>query len=72
MKADDFREKAHRCRLLLTTALRPDVKQQLRLWADELENLADVIETRPVAKVGAYKFCAPNSLKNNNCSHELN
>ena len=27
---------------------------------------------RPVAKVGAYKFCAPNSLKNNNCSHELN
>ena len=30
------------------------------------------IGNRPVAKVGAYKFCAPNSLKNNNCSHELN
>ena len=32
----------------------------------------DVSTNRPVAKVGAYKFCAPNSLKNNNCSHKLN
>lgn len=44
MEADDFREKAQRCRLLVTTALRPDVKQQLRLWSSELEDLADAIE----------------------------
>ena len=44
MEADDFRAKAQRCRLLVTTALRPDVKQQLRVWAGELEDLADALE----------------------------
>lgn len=46
MDADYFREKARRCRSLRTTALRPEVKQQLRLWADEYEDLADAAEAK--------------------------
>lgn len=46
MDADYFREKAQQCRLLLTTALRPEVKRQLRLWADEYEDLADSAEAK--------------------------
>ena len=44
MDADYFREKALRCRLLLTTALKPEVRQQLRLWVQEFEDLADANE----------------------------
>ncbi len=46
MDAQYFREHAERCRLLVITALRPEVKQQLRLWAREFDDLADTLEAR--------------------------
>lgn len=44
MDADYFRGKALRCRLLLTTERRPEVRQQLHLWAQEFEDIADANE----------------------------
>jgi hypothetical protein len=46
MDAQYCREQAERCRLLITIALKPEVKQQLRLWARELDGFADTIEVR--------------------------
>lgn len=46
MDAQYFRERAERCRLLVITALKPEVKQQLRLWAREFDDLADTLEAR--------------------------
>jgi hypothetical protein len=33
----DLRAKAQRCRDLLRTAVRPDVRDQLREWADDFD-----------------------------------
>lgn len=46
MNAQHFRKHAERCRFLVITALRPEVKQQLRLWAREFDDLADTLEAR--------------------------
>jgi hypothetical protein len=40
-----YRQKAARCRELLAVAVREDVKQQLRLWIDEFEELAAAAES---------------------------
>src|ERR1700739_468406 len=47
-------------------------RRNIRDLAASLKTSQFSASNRPVAKVGAYKFCAPNSLKHNNCSHELN
>ena len=38
--ASYFRQQAHRCRELLKMAIVPEVREQLRLWAEEFEGHA--------------------------------
>jgi hypothetical protein len=44
MNAEDFRAKAQRCRDLLEIAVKQEVKDQLREWADDFEAEAEAIE----------------------------
>jgi hypothetical protein len=45
MKAPEkYREDAKHCRELLDRPLEPEVRSQLRLWAAELDDMADAIE----------------------------
>jgi hypothetical protein len=45
MKASDkYRDEARHCRDLLDHPIEPEVRIQLRLWAAELDDLADGIE----------------------------
>jgi len=46
--AQDFRDKAQRCRELLRVAIRDDVREQLREWAQDFDAEAERIE-RPAA-----------------------
>ena len=39
-----YREDAKRCRELLDRPVEPELRTQLRLWAAELEDIADAIE----------------------------
>jgi hypothetical protein len=41
----DLRAKAQRCRDLLQTAVRPDVRDQLREWAKDFDADAEQAET---------------------------
>jgi hypothetical protein len=41
---DDMRTRAQRCRELLRVAVRPEVKEQLREWADDFEEEAAALE----------------------------
>ena len=41
-----YRDKANRCRLMLEIAALPDIKEQLRIWEIEFDDLADRIERR--------------------------
>jgi hypothetical protein len=43
-----FRRNADRCRLLVSIAIHPTVREQLRLWARELDAIADETEARDV------------------------
>ena len=45
---DDMRSKAQRCRELLRIAIRPEIKEQLRQWAEEFEEEAEALEGRRV------------------------
>jgi hypothetical protein len=38
--ANYFRQKAQRCRELLKITVRPEIREQLRLWAEEFETQA--------------------------------
>lgn len=40
----EYREDSKRCRELLERSIEPEVRIQLRLWAVELEDIADAIE----------------------------
>ena len=42
--AQDFRDKAQRCRELLRVAIRDDVREQLREWAADFDAEAERIE----------------------------
>jgi hypothetical protein len=42
-----YREDAKRCRELLDCPVEPELRAQLRLWAAELDDLADAIERGP-------------------------
>ena len=44
--AEDFRDKAERCRVLLRVAVRDDVREQLREWAHDFDAEAEMIEKR--------------------------
>ena len=45
MKApEEYREDAKRCRELLDRPLEPEIRVQLRLWAAELDDMADAVE----------------------------
>src|SRR5207247_1742270 len=52
LDADDMRAKAQRCRDLLRIAIRPEIKEQLRQWAEEFEEEAEALEGRR-RRVGA-------------------
>jgi hypothetical protein len=39
-----YRENAKRCREILDRQLEPELRIQLRLWAAELDDIADAIE----------------------------
>ena len=41
---DDMRARARRCRELLRIAVRPEVKDQLREWAEDFEEEAAALE----------------------------
>ena len=41
---EDYREDAKRCRELLNRPIEPELRTQLRLWAAELDDIADAIE----------------------------
>jgi hypothetical protein len=41
---DDMRARAQRCRELLRVAVRPEVKEQLREWAEDFEAEAAALE----------------------------
>jgi hypothetical protein len=41
---DDMRTRAQRCRELLRIAVRPEVKEQLREWAEDFEEEAAALE----------------------------
>ncbi len=45
-EAEYFRDKARRCRELLALALKPEVIEQLRLWAIEFDEQADSAEKK--------------------------
>jgi len=44
MDVDDFRRLADRCRELRRLAVRDDVREQLRQWADDFDVEADALE----------------------------
>ena len=44
MNAEDFRAKAQRCRELMRIAVRQEVRDQLREWADDFEDEAEAVE----------------------------
>jgi hypothetical protein len=41
-----YREKAERCRSMLAVAVLPDIREQLRFWEIEFDDLADRVERR--------------------------
>jgi len=41
---ENYREDAKRCRELLNRPIEPELRTQLRLWAAELDDIADAIE----------------------------
>ena len=41
---EKYREDAKRCRELLQDRVNPELKVQLRLWAAELDDMADALE----------------------------
>ena len=43
---DDMRAKAQRCRDLQRIAIRQEIKDQLRQWAEEFEEEAEALEGR--------------------------
>src|SRR5258708_15569384 len=43
---EDIRARAQRCRELLRIAVRPEVKEQLREWAEDFEEEAAALEGR--------------------------
>ena len=46
MNGSYYREKADRCRLRSAIATAPEVKDQLRLWAYEFDEIAEAAEKR--------------------------
>ena len=43
-KPKKYREDAKRCRELLDRPVEPELRVQLRLWAAELDDMADAVE----------------------------
>ena len=46
MTSSYYNEKAERCRLMLAVAVVPEIREQLRLWAYEFDDLAEAAERR--------------------------
>jgi hypothetical protein len=53
-----YREDAERCRELLDHPVEPELRTQLRLWAVELEDIANAIE-RGGEEAARKKFARP-------------
>ncbi len=47
MDARTFRARAERCRELARVAVRDDIREQLRQWADEFDQEAGALERGP-------------------------
>jgi hypothetical protein len=54
----DYREDTKHCRDLLDHPVEPELRVQLRLWAAELDDIADAIECGAEASAGR-KFARP-------------
>jgi hypothetical protein len=55
-----YREDAKRCRELLDRPVEPELRMQLRLWAAELDDMADAVERGAGAEASAQKeFARP-------------
>ena len=46
MDGSYYRQKAERCRLMLAIAPVQDIKEQLRLWAHEFDDLAEAADRK--------------------------
>jgi hypothetical protein len=58
-KPEQYRDDAKRCReLLLQRPVEPEVRVQLRLWAAELDDMADAIE-RGAEALARKEFARP-------------
>ena len=55
---EEYREDARRCRGLLDHPLEAELRTQLRLWAAELDDMADAIECGAEASA-RQKFARP-------------
>jgi hypothetical protein len=48
---EEYRDDAEHCRALLQRPVQPDLRIQLRLWAAELDDMADAVERGAEASV---------------------
>jgi hypothetical protein len=55
---EKYREDARHCRELLDRPLEPELRTQLRLWAAELDDMADAIE-RGAETLARREFARP-------------
>jgi hypothetical protein len=55
---DKYRQDAKRCRDLLERPVKPELRVQLRLWAAELDDMAEAIE-RGAEASARKKFARP-------------
>jgi hypothetical protein len=53
-----YREDAKRCRELLDRPVEPELRTQLRLWAAELDDIADAVECGAEASARKQKATA--------------
>lgn len=57
MKAAYLRRIAQRCRRLLSAAIKPAAREQLRMWMSELNKTADRLEARRRRRTAAPDRC---------------
>jgi hypothetical protein len=61
--ASDFRKQSRRCRELLKMAVLPDVREQLRVWAEEFEAGARCLSERARHSVKTPRHSPPRTAR---------
>ena len=51
-----YRQKAERCRALLEVAVVPEIREQLRLWEREFDDIAEAMQRREERRVRASRW----------------